>query len=47
MKAPEPCLHFYREHVEADAVDEQAVRTDVVGDLISREPHLSSDVVLE
>lgn len=45
MGAPQPCREFYREHVEADAVHEQVVRTDVVGDLIAREPHLKSDVV--
>ena len=36
---------FYREHIEADAVHEQVVRTDVVGDLVAREPHLEADVV--
>ena len=45
MDAPEPCIDFYREHVEADAVHEQVVRTDVVGDLIAFEPHLEADVV--
>jgi hypothetical protein len=45
MGAPEPCVGFYREHVEADAVHEQVVRTDVVGDLVAREPHLDRDVV--
>jgi hypothetical protein len=45
MGAPEPCVHFYREHIEADAVHEQVVRTDVVGDLIAREPHLERDVI--
>jgi hypothetical protein len=45
MGAPEPCVDFYREHVEADAVHEQVVRTDVVGDLVGREPHLDRDVV--
>jgi hypothetical protein len=45
MGAPEPCVAFYREHVEADAVHEQVVRTDVVGDLVAREPHLEADVV--
>ena len=45
LGAPEPCIGFYREHVEADAVHEQVVRTDVVGDLVSREPHLDRDVV--
>lgn len=45
MGAPETCTAFYREHVEADAVHEQVVRTDVVGDLVTREPHLDADVV--
>ncbi|WP_422744180.1 iron-containing redox enzyme family protein [Mycobacterium sp. WMMD1722] len=45
MGAPEVCTAFYREHVEADAVHEQVVRTDVVGDLVAREPHLDADVV--
>lgn len=45
MNAPEACVRFYREHVEADAVHEQVVRHDVVGDLIRREPELDSDVV--
>lgn len=45
MDAPEPCVTFYSEHVVADAVHEQVVRTEVVGDLIAREPHLEADVV--
>jgi hypothetical protein len=45
LAAPEPCVAFYREHVEADAVHEQVVRNDVVGDLLAREPHLERDVV--
>ena len=45
MGAPQPCVGFYREHIEADAVHEQVVRTDVVGDLVAREPHLERDVV--
>lgn len=45
MQAPAACANFYREHVEADAVHEHVVRIDVVGDLLSREPHLDSDVV--
>ncbi len=45
LGAPDACVHFYREHVEADAVHEQVVRTDVVGDLVSREPALNRDVV--
>lgn len=45
LSAPPECVAFYREHVEADAVHEQVVRTDVVGDLIAREPQLEPDVV--
>ncbi len=45
LRAPQECVAFYAEHVEADAVHEQVVRTDVVGDLLSREPHLDRDVV--
>lgn len=45
MGAPEECVHFYAEHVEADAVHEQVMRHDVVGDLVNREPHLAADVV--
>ncbi|WP_068184716.1 iron-containing redox enzyme family protein [Mycobacterium sp. UM_CSW] len=45
MDAPPACVGFYSEHVEADAVHEQVVRIDVVGDLVAREPHLDSDVV--
>jgi hypothetical protein len=45
MAAPPACVGFYSEHVEADAVHEQVVRIDVVGDLVAREPHLDTDVV--
>ena len=45
LVAPAECVAFYREHVEADAVHEQVVRIDVVGDLVRREPHLDRDVV--
>ena len=45
MGAPAPCVHFYAEHVEADAVHEQVVRVDVVGDLVATEPQLDGDVV--
>jgi heme oxygenase-like protein len=45
MDAPPACVDFYREHVEADAVHEQVVRHDVVGDLVAREPQLDRDVV--
>lgn len=43
--APDPCVHFYAEHVEADAVHEQVVRSGVVDDLLAREPGLERDVV--
>lgn len=45
MEAPEACVRFYSEHVEADAVHEQVVRHDVVGDLVAREPQIESDIV--
>jgi hypothetical protein len=45
MSAPGPCVRFYTEHVEADAVHEQVVRVDVVGNLVASEPHLDRDVV--
>src|SRR6202022_776613 len=45
LGAPQDCVAFYREHVEADAVHEQVVRVDVVGDLVAREPQLDRDVV--
>jgi hypothetical protein len=45
MGAPPACIAFYREHVEADAVHEQVVRLDVVGDMVAREPHLDGDVI--
>jgi len=45
LGAPSRCRDFYLEHVEADAVHEQVVRTDVVGDLVAREPQLDHDVV--
>jgi hypothetical protein len=45
LGAPAPCVRFYAEHVEADAVHEQVVRNDVVGDLLAREPALHRDVV--
>jgi hypothetical protein len=45
MAAPSACIAFYAEHVEADAVHEQVVRIDVVGDLVASEPQLDSDVV--
>lgn len=45
MGAPRPCVAFYREHVEADAVHEQVVRHDVVDDLVAREPQLGRDII--
>ena len=36
---------YFDEHVEADAVHEQVLRHEVVGDLLAREPQLESDVV--
>lgn len=45
LGAPEECVHFYAEHVEADAVHEQVMRHDVIGDLLRREPELAPDVV--
>ncbi|MEU4312968.1 iron-containing redox enzyme family protein [Nocardia sp. NPDC024068] len=39
------CVRFYREHVTADAVHEQVVRHDVLGDLLRREPGLAESVV--
>nr|WP_198284348.1 iron-containing redox enzyme family protein [Saccharomonospora xinjiangensis] len=45
MGAPEPCRFFFAEHVEADAVHEQVMRREVIGDLLAREPRLAADVV--
>lgn len=45
LGAPQPCLAFYAEHIEADAVHEQILRHEVVGDLLRNEPHLERDVV--
>ncbi|HZG04055.1 MAG TPA: iron-containing redox enzyme family protein [Streptomyces sp.] len=42
--APE-CVLFFTEHIEADAVHEQVMRRDVIGDLLEREPELAADVV--
>ena len=45
LNAPQPCIAFYAEHVEADAVHEQVLRHDVVGNLLRDEPELEADVV--
>ncbi|QHY99489.1 hypothetical protein SSPS47_30750 [Streptomyces sp. S4.7] len=42
--AGEAAVHFYTEHVEADAVHEQVVRREVVGGLLEDEPWLEADV---
>ncbi|MET8677839.1 iron-containing redox enzyme family protein [Streptomyces sp. NPDC004647] len=46
MEAPEACVHFYSEHIEADAVHEQIMRHDVIADLLAGDPDLAGDVVL-
>ena len=38
LAAPAPCRFFYTEHIEADAVHEQVMRNDVLGDLLEQEP---------
>ena len=45
LRAPQQCRYFFAQHVEADAVHEQVVRTEVVGDLVHRESALDRDVV--
>ena len=45
LGAPPACTLFFTEHVEADAVHEQVLRRDVIGDLLRREPHLAADIV--
>ena len=44
MAAPQPCVRFYAEHVEADAVHEQVVRG-LVEALLAAEPDLAVDVI--
>lgn len=39
------CVEFFTEHIEADAVHEQVMRRDVIGDLLDREPGLAHSVV--
>ncbi|MFC9893776.1 iron-containing redox enzyme family protein [Nocardia sp. NPDC127579] len=39
------CVLFYTEHIEADAVHEQVMRRDVIGDLLARQPDLTESVV--
>ncbi|MEE6310747.1 iron-containing redox enzyme family protein [Plantactinospora veratri] len=45
LGADPACRLFYTEHIEADAVHEQIMRRDVLGDLLEREPDLAADVV--
>ncbi|MFB9391508.1 iron-containing redox enzyme family protein [Streptomyces coeruleoprunus] len=45
LGADERCLRFFTEHIEADAVHEQVMRRDVLGDLLDREPDLAPEVV--
>ncbi|MFC9999381.1 iron-containing redox enzyme family protein [Nocardia sp. NPDC127526] len=45
LEADPACVLFYREHVEADAVHEQLLRREVIGDLLTREPGLRADIV--
>jgi hypothetical protein len=40
------CTVFFAEHIEADAVHEQIMRRDVIGNLLAHEPGLAPDVVL-
>jgi YbdK family carboxylate-amine ligase len=45
LAVPDSCKVFYTEHIEADAVHEQVMRHDVIGDLLRREPELAPDVI--
>jgi hypothetical protein len=45
LGAAAECRFFYTEHIEADAVHEQVMRHDVLGDLLEHEPELAPDVV--
>jgi hypothetical protein len=42
--AGEAARLFFTEHIEADAVHEQVMRTDVIGGLLTAEPELAGDV---
>lgn len=45
LDAHPACVEFFTEHIEADAVHEQVMRRDVIGDLLAREPELTESVV--
>ncbi len=38
-------VHYYDEHIEADAVHEQLALRDICGTLVAEEPHLATDVL--
>ncbi|MFE4456442.1 iron-containing redox enzyme family protein [Nocardia tengchongensis] len=44
LHADPACIRFYREHVEADAVHEQLMRREVIGDLLRTEPELRTSI---
>ncbi|WP_187703140.1 iron-containing redox enzyme family protein [Nocardia yunnanensis] len=44
LDADPACVHFYREHVEADAVHEQLMRHGVIGGLLETEPALRDSI---
>lgn len=44
LDADPRCVEFFTEHIEADAVHEQIMRTDVIGSLLEQEPGLRADV---
>lgn len=45
FEAHPACQFFYTEHVEADAVHEQVLRRDVIGDMLAHEPELAASMV--
>lgn len=45
LNAPEACRDFYRGHIASKLNHAEAIRTDVVADLLRREPDLAADVV--
>lgn len=45
LAAHPACVHYYTEHIEADAVHEQVLRHDVIADLVRHEPELAPDIV--
>jgi hypothetical protein len=46
MGAPDACVHFYAEHIAADAVHEQVMRHDVLGGLLEQDPAIAADIVV-